>query len=70
LTSGRADPETTVVDANVFYSQYQRNVFMTLAVERLFKLHWTDEIEAEWLNARNAIVRISEPKDCNGPPRQ
>jgi hypothetical protein len=51
LTSGRDPPETTVVDANVFYSQYQRNVFMTLAVERLFDLHWTDEIEAEWLNA-------------------
>ena len=51
MTSGRANPETAVVDANVFYSQYQRNVFMTLAVERLFDLHWTDEIEAEWLNA-------------------
>jgi hypothetical protein len=51
LTSDRVNPETSVVDANVFYSQYQRNVFMTLAVERLFKLHWTDEIEAEWLNA-------------------
>jgi hypothetical protein len=51
LTSVRLDLETTVVDANVFYSQYQRNVFMTFAVERLFNLHWTDEIEAEWLNA-------------------
>jgi hypothetical protein len=47
LTSGRVNPETTVVDANDFYSQYQRNVFMTLAVERLFNLHWTGEIEAE-----------------------
>jgi hypothetical protein len=31
LTSVRLDPETAVVDANVFYSQYQRNVFMTCA---------------------------------------
>jgi hypothetical protein len=51
LTSDPVDSESCVVDANVFYSQYQRNVFMTLAVERLFALHWTDEIEAEWLNA-------------------
>jgi hypothetical protein len=51
LTSDPVDSESCVVDANVFYSKYQRNVFMTLAVERLFALHWTDEIEAEWLNA-------------------
>jgi hypothetical protein len=33
-----------VADANVFYSNVQRNVLMTLAVERLFDLRWTPEI--------------------------
>jgi hypothetical protein len=70
LTSVRLDLETTVVDANVFYSQYQRNVFMTLAVERLFNLHWTDEIEAGGSRPLSAIVLISEPDDCNARRRQ
>jgi hypothetical protein len=43
--------ETALVDANVFYSLHQRNVFVTLATQRLFALHWTDRIQREWLNA-------------------
>ena len=52
MTSGlRPSPETALVDANVFYSQHQRNVFMTLGFERLFTVRWTDRIEREWLDA-------------------
>ena len=41
--------QVVVADANVLYSNVQRNVLMTLAVERLFALRWTLEIEAEWV---------------------
>jgi hypothetical protein len=43
--------ETVIADANVFYSHHHRNVYVTLAVERLFVLRWTDRIEREWLDA-------------------
>jgi hypothetical protein len=47
-----------VADANVFYSNVQRNVLMTLAVERLFDLRWTPEIEDEWV--RNLIAKRAD----------
>lgn len=49
-----ADAPVVIADANVFYSNVQRNVLMTLAVERLFDLRWTSEIEDEWV--RNLVA--------------
>lgn len=39
--------EVVVADANVLFSNDQRNIFMTLAVERIIELRWTDQIEGE-----------------------
>jgi hypothetical protein len=46
--------EIALADANVFYSHHQRNVFVTLAYERLFALRWTGKIEREW---HEALIR-------------
>jgi hypothetical protein len=50
-TGGLRALETAVVDANVLYSHHQRNIFMTLGVERLFALRRTEKIEREWFEA-------------------
>jgi hypothetical protein len=42
-------PDVVVADANVLFSNDQRNVLMTLADERIIELEWTDQIEAEWV---------------------
>jgi hypothetical protein len=39
---------TVLADANVLYSNDQRNILMTFGVEGVIRLRWTDEIEAEW----------------------
>jgi hypothetical protein len=44
-----ADLPRLLVDANVFFNNAQRNLFMTLAIRRVVDLRWTDEIEAEWV---------------------
>jgi hypothetical protein len=43
-----------VLDANVLYPQFSRDVFMRLAIGRLFHPRWTDQIHAEW--TRNVIA--------------
>jgi len=40
---------TVLADANVLYSNDQRNILMTFGVEGVIRLRWTDEIEAEWV---------------------
>ena len=42
---------TVVADANVLYSNEQRNVLVTLSMEGALRLRWTDEIEAEWVKS-------------------
>lgn len=37
-----------VIDANVFYSAFQRDLLWNLVVLRVFQPKWTLEIEAEW----------------------
>lgn len=43
---------TVLADANVLFSQEQRNILMTLALEGLFRLHWTRKIDDEWVRNR------------------
>ena len=59
---------TVLADANVLFSQEQRNVLMTLAVEGLFRLHWTREIEDEWVRNR-AKHLLKAGKDGMAPLR-
>jgi hypothetical protein len=47
--------EVVVADANVLFSNDQRNILMTLAVERIIELRWTDQIEEEWV--RNLVAK-------------
>lgn len=62
------DMPTVLADANVLFSQVQRNILMTLALEGLFRLHWTKEIEAEWV--RNRGKHLSRAgKDATAPLR-
>ena len=59
---------TVLVDANVFYSNDQRNILMTFGVEGVIRLRWTDEIEAEWVKnlVRNnpGVLREKIERTC------
>lgn len=59
---------TVLADANVLFSQEQRNLLMTLATEGLFRLHWTREIEGEWVRNR-AKHLLQAGKDATAPLR-
>ena len=57
---------TALADANVLYSNDQRNILVELAYERVIGLRWSDEIEREWVDnlvenspsvGRDAIAR-------------
>ena len=62
---------TVLADANVFHSNDQRNVLMTLAVERQIDLRWTDLIEREWVNSleRRMPRRMTLPSASRWQPR-
>lgn len=59
---------TVLADANVLFSQEQRNILMTLAIEGLFRLHWTKEIEDEWVRNRGKHL-LKAGKDASAPLR-
>lgn len=53
---------TALADANVLYSNDQRNVLVELAYERIIRLRWTDEIEREWVDnlvANNPSIALT-----------
>jgi hypothetical protein len=52
----------------VLFAQEQRNILMTLAVENLFRLHWTDEIEDEWIRNRREHL-LKKGLDTDAPAR-
>jgi len=49
-------PPVAVLDANVLYPQFLRDVLLTLAEAELFRPRWTDQIQREWM--RNVIADI------------
>ena len=49
---------TVLADANVVYSNDQRNILMTFGVEGVIRLRWTNEIKAEWV--KNLVRKESE----------
>lgn len=42
------DPPVALLDANVLFPQFLRDVLLRLAVARLFSPRWTDRIQNEW----------------------
>ena len=50
MSSARPLPRA-LLDANVLYSQFVRDVLLHLAAERLFTPLWTDRIQREWTEA-------------------
>jgi hypothetical protein len=42
-------PRVVVVDANILYSAGLRNLFVWLRVKEVIHLHWTREIDDEWI---------------------
>ncbi len=42
-------PPRALVDANVIYSNHLRNLLLQLAANGAFEVHWSEEIEREWL---------------------
>ncbi len=56
--ASRPVPRVVVVDANVLYSAGLRNLVMWLRVKEIIHLHWTREIDDEWIRnlARNRGV--------------
>ncbi|MEI9412521.1 hypothetical protein [Mesorhizobium salmacidum] len=62
------DMPTVLADANVLFSQEQRNILMTLAIEGLFRLRWTEKIEDEWVRNRGQRL-LKAGKDATAPQR-
>jgi hypothetical protein len=52
----------------VLFAQEQRNILMTLAVENLFRLHWTEQIEDEWIRNRRDHL-LKRGLDADAPAR-
>jgi predicted nucleic acid-binding protein len=52
------EPLVAVLDANVLYGQFLRDVLLRLADAELFLPRWTDEIQQEWM--RNLLVNIPD----------
>lgn len=50
-TSPPPTSEVALVDANVLFPHHPRNIFVTLATERVFEMRWTGTIEREWTEA-------------------
>ena len=44
-----SDPLITILDANVLYPFFQRDLLLNLGYEELYIPKWTDEIEQEWV---------------------
>lgn len=44
-----------LLDANVLFSNQQRNLLLQLAEKEVFRVGWTERIEAEWL------AKLEEP---------
>jgi hypothetical protein len=42
-------PPRALVDANVIFSNHLRNLLLQLAANDAFEVHWSAEIEQEWL---------------------
>jgi hypothetical protein len=65
---------TVLANANVLYSNDQRNILMTFGVERVIRLRWTDEIEAEWVEnlVRNnpGVFRENIERTCRRMQRR
>ena len=43
-----------ICDANVLYRVILRNLLMWMALDNLFEMHWTNEIQQEW--SRNLLI--------------
>lgn len=51
---GRGEPAGAVLDANVLYSAFLRDVLLRLAAAGLFLPYWTERIHDEWI--RNLLA--------------
>ncbi|MEG4282941.1 PIN domain-containing protein [Microcoleus sp. A006_D1] len=49
---------TVVYDANILYSAALRDFFVQLAVNKIVKARWTEEIHSEWM--RNVLLNRSD----------
>ena len=49
---------TALLDANVLYSSFVRDIFINLAIADLFRGRWTDKIHQEWMRA----LRENDPR--------
>jgi hypothetical protein len=52
-------PVRALVDANVLYSNHLRNLLLQIAQNDAFEVHWTAEIEDEWLRNMEPIRGIA-----------
>jgi predicted nucleic acid-binding protein len=43
-------PDRAVLDANVLYSNFTRDLLLSLFAARLYEAKWTDEINDEWVS--------------------
>jgi hypothetical protein len=46
-----------LLDANVLFSNQQRNLILQIADQEVISVAWTDAIEKEWLDNTDAGVR-------------
>ena len=65
-----------VVDANILVPNFLRDVFVSLAFERVYAARWTDHIHREWIRnvlklrpeiARSSLERVRDLMDANVP---
>jgi hypothetical protein len=54
----REEPIQAVLDANVLYSAFLRDVLLRLAFGNLFQPYWTERIHEEWI--RNLLAHRSD----------
>lgn len=53
------NPLSLFLDANVLYKARLRDLFTTAQAQGLANVHWSEEVEAEWV--RNSINKSKEP---------
>jgi hypothetical protein len=73
---GGGESFRAVVDANVLYSAFIRDVLLRLAAADLFQPHWTERIHDEWVRnlaaerpdlSRSNLVRTAANMDAHFP---